>query len=153
MVKKKKTIFSCSPHAGWKAEFLFKNTFLDKSTQPVPNIPELLERPSTPNPQNLTTSLRSRGVSSTMYGFHQQSGCEEESGCVPLCEVIAQLPFAQHTRHTASNAPYKHAADGSDCTLHPTVSCFGSQETAAKTEELTTEQLTAKGLPKSSEFS
>lgn len=80
-----------------------------------------------------------------MYGFHHQSGCEEESGCVPSCEVTAQLPFAQHTQHPESNVQHKQPADGSGFALHQTMICFGSQETA-KTEEFTTDQLTVRAF-------
>lgn len=43
-----------------------------------------------------------------MYAFHHQSGCEEESGFVPSCEVIAQLPFAQHAQSVTYSISNHH---------------------------------------------
>lgn len=113
-------------------------------------IPELLVRfvqrhptppPQTPTPAPTPTHQRKHAASTTMYAFHHQSGCEEESGFVPSCEVIAQLPFAQHAQHSVSDIQYKQPSHGSDFALHRTRSCCGSQETSEsltqQTEELT----------------
>lgn len=106
----------------WKCSRIHSQT-----TSPHNRAPRVLELlvgflqwlPSTQPPVylHLCRSLRSSIVSSTMCGFHHQSGCKEESGWVSLCEVIAQLLFAQHRQHPVSNMMYETPADAFDFVL------------------------------------